>query len=78
MDLIRKHLEERARRNQSELKVTPPPPMAPSPAPVAQADGEEDGGEEDDRTVGFPGLSEADRRLIEEHMRRRAEANQDR
>lgn len=83
LDLIRRHLEERARRNTGELHVSAHRPAAgPGAAAVADDEGHhaDAGGSRGDggRTVGFPGLSEADRKLIEEHMRRRAEANRDR
>lgn len=87
MDLIRRHLEQRASRNQSELQVTPrPAPAIPTPPTLdttADSISDDDdessqSGEGESQTAGFPGLSDSDRRLIEEHMRRRAEANQDR
>ena len=74
MNLTRRHLEQKASGTQAEL----PPPVeerivqsaiteAPKSESVAEDSAEPSGG-------AFPELSEAERRLIEEHMRIRAEA----
>ena len=83
MDLIRRNLEQKSSGTQAAELPPPeelpePPPVeeqivqsaiteAPKSEPVAEDSAEPSGG-------AFPELSEAERRLIEEHMRIRAEA----
>ena len=83
MDLIRRHLEQKSSGTQeAEL---PPPEELPEPPPVeeqivqsaiTEAPKSEPAAEDSAEPSGgaFPELSEAERRLIEEHMRSRAEA----
>ncbi len=83
MDLIRRHLEQKSSGTQeAEL---PPPGELPEPPPVeeqivqsaiTEAPKSEPAAEDSAEPSGgaFPELSEAERRLIEEHMRSRAEA----
>ena len=83
MDLIRRHLEQKSSGTQeAEL---PPPEELPEPPPVeeqivqsaiTEAPKSEPAAEDSAEPTGgaFPELSEAERRLIEEHMRNRAEA----
>ena len=90
-DLVRQHLEQRARKEEKEVEVKAPgtsdsemdlirrhlekkaQPEAEPEAPAPQ--GEE--AAKPDSGAGFPELSEEDRRLIGEHLRRRAEADRD-
>ncbi len=82
-DLIRRHLEQRAAKVKSAEKQLAEPEPVPSPASVrdeteggADGDGRSEGGVESgmEASRGLKGLSDADRQLIEEHMRRRAGA----
>ena len=82
MNLIRRHLEQKSSGTQAEL---PPPEELPEPPPVeeqivqpaiTEAPKSEPVAEDsaEPRSGAFPELSEAERRLIEEHLRIRAEA----
>ena len=82
-DLIRRHLEQRAAKVESAEKQLAEPESVPSPASVrdetkrgADGDGLAEGADElgMEASKGLKGLSDADRQLIEKHMRRRAGA----
>ena len=66
MDLIRRHLEKKAQPEAEPAGLEP----AASPPPAEAAT-------KSDSNAGFPELSEEDRRLTGEHLRRRAEADRD-
>ena len=87
MDLIRRHLEQKSTVDSVTEMPVPAPESLPEPLPVedqivqsveSQLSGAESEPVSDEKADGkggaFPELSEAERRLIEEHMRSRAEA----
>ena len=83
MDLIRRHLEQKSSGTQEaelppleELPELPPVEEQVVQSAIAEAPKSEPAAEDSAEPTGgaFPELSEAERRLIEEHMRNRAEA----
>ena len=83
MDLIRRHLEQKSSGTQEaelppleELPELPPVEEQVVQSAIAEAPKSEPAAEDSAEPSGgaFPELSEAERRLIEEHMRSRAEA----
>ena len=72
VDLIKRHLEQRAQRASVSEQAPRPAPPPPTPAPEAASKPDPES-EPKSESGGFPGLSEADRALIGEYLRSKRE-----